>query len=411
MASAIYKKQSLLSRYIANRNGNFGIMTALILPVALATAGVAMDLTRLVQVKSELQNAADSAALAAASALSGKGISNAEAIALAKAFLASQMANLTSSGNDVEAQEQAQTDLEGATLVTVEKTVTGANARTYDVSVNAHYDLALNGMTQLLGYKTVTLNVVSKTQSSTESKNALSMFLVLDRSGSMAEDTETVNAANPTKTESYNCDGYWNGWRWVYNTCYRQIPNYVTKIEALKTAVADLTTQLDSVDPDKIYVRTAAVSYNSDMQSPTSLEWGTAKALKYVNALTATGGTDSSDAMSTADSKIRAASENAAHLAKNGQTSPGKFIVFMTDGDNNYTSADTNTKKTCDAAKAKGVEIYTVALMAPSKGQALLEYCATDDDHYYNASDGVELVAAFKEIGEKAASAMTRLTN
>jgi len=147
------------------------------------------------------------------------------------------------------------------------------------------------------------------------------------------------------------------------------------------------------------------------MQTPTTLDWGTAKTLAYVNKLTATDGTDSSDAMQTAYDKLIAATENTAHKNKNGQTSPGKFIVFMTDGDNNYTSADTDTKKTCDTAKANKVEIYTVALMAPSKGQKLLAYCATDTQHYYDAADAAELVAAFKEIGEKAASAMTRLTN
>jgi uncharacterized protein YegL len=129
-----------------------------------------------------------------------------------------------------------------------------------------------------------------------------------------------------------------------------------------------------------------------------------------VKALTATGGTDSSDAMAKAYAKVIDASEDTAHKNKNGQT-PSKFIVFMTDGDNNYTSADTATKATCDTAKAKGVEIFSVAFMAPTRGQALLQYCATDTSHYYDANNAAELVAAFKEIGEKATQASTRLLN
>ncbi len=403
MARDILAKTGILARFLGNRSGNFGIMTALILPVALATAGVAMDLTKLVQTKSELQGAADSAALAAASALSGKGIADEEAIALAKAFLSAQMANLSiTAGTPSDKLEAVKKSLLDSALVTIKRTTSGANAKTYDVTVNAHYDMPLNAFTQLIGFKTVGLNAKSASQSSTESKNALSMFLVLDRSGSMAEDTATINAAQPTET--YDCSSWYER-----KTCTRA--NYVTKIDALKVAVADLTTQLDKVDPDKIYVRTAAVSYNINMQTPTTLDWGTAKTLAYVNKLTATDGTDSSDAMQTAYDKLIAATENTAHKNKNGQTSPGKFIVFMTDGDNNYTSADTDTKKTCDTAKANKVEIYTVALMAPSKGQKLLAYCATDTQHYYDAADAAELVAAFKEIGEKAASAMTRLTN
>jgi len=49
--------------------------------------------------------------------------------------------------------------------------------------------------------------------------------------------------------------------------------------------------------------------------------------------------------------------------------------------------------------------------MAPSRGQSLLKYCATDLSHYFDANDAAELVAAFKEIGEKATETMTRLTN
>ena len=63
--------------------------------------------------------------------------------------------------------------------------------------------------------------------------------------------------------------------------------------------------------------------------------------------------------------------------ASNGRPAPRRHIVFMTDGDNNYTSADTETKATCETAKAAGVQIFSVAFMAPSKGQKLLQYCAS----------------------------------
>eukprot|EP01032_Pedospumella_encystans_P036333 gene36333-41110_t len=146
------------------------------------------------------------------------------------------------------------------------------------------------------------------------------------------------------------------------------------------------------------------------MQSPVAFDWGTTKVQSYVQALTATGGTDSSDAMARAHTDIIKSSEDTAHKTKNGQV-PSKFIIFMTDGDNNYSSADTKTKATCDSAKTDGVQIFTVAFMAPSKGQALLQYCASSTSHYYDAQNAAELVAAFKEIGDKAVEASTRLTN
>ena len=43
-----------------------------------------------------------------------------------------------------------------------------------------------------------------------------------------------------------------------------------------------------------------------------------------------------------------------------------RFMIFMTDGDNNYSSDDTETKALCDQYKADGIEIYSVAFEAPS---------------------------------------------
>ncbi|GEO86041.1 MULTISPECIES: TadE/TadG family type IV pilus assembly protein [Alphaproteobacteria] len=398
------EKHSLFSRFGSDRSGNFGIMTAILVPVLLASAGVAMDLANLVQVRAALQDAADSGALSAASALAGKGITDAEAIELAKKFMAAQFSNTNQNGTELtEEEKDAAKELADTALASVHRTAGASGAtNTYEVTVNGHYDVKMNAFTRLLGYDKVRISVSSTSESTTESKNALSMYLVLDRSGSMGEDTSTVNEAQPTKLEYYRC-----GW----NTCSRSVTNYVLKIDALKLAVADLVDQLNTADPEQKYVRTAAISYNSSSQNPTTFQWGTSLVSSYVSALYATGGTDSSNAVKTAYQKVTAASEVSAHVAKNGQKDPGKFIVFMTDGDNNYSSADTSTKAWCDSAKAADVEIFSVAFMAPSGGRKLLSYCATDTSHYYDASDAAELVAAFKEIGEKASMAATRLTN
>lgn len=400
---------SLLSRLIGCRSGNFGMITALLIPVTAAAAGVAIDFNRMVQIKTLLQDSADSAVLAAANALAVKNVSDDEAIALAKEFMASQFYNIVpQEDSSTDPGAAAPADIDKAAIASVQRT-TATGGKTFDVQLTGSYTMKTNGMTALLGWKTVTLSVSASAQSTTESKNALSMFMVLDRSGSMEEDTSTVNDAKPTETVYYDC-GYYQGRNWVSRTCSYQQTNYYTKIESLKLAVASLTTQLNTADPQSKYVRTAAVSYNSSMQKPTTLQWGTASALTYVQALTATGGTDSSDAMARAYSDVSATSEDTAHKNKNGQV-PSKFIIFMTDGDNNYSSADTKTKATCDTAKKAGVQIFTVAFMAPSKGQSLLKYCASSTSNYYDAQNAAELVAAFKEIGDKAVQASTRLTN
>lgn len=55
----------MLRRFLRNRDGNFGIMTALILVPVIGVAGLAIDVSNALMVRSTLQAAADAAAIAA----------------------------------------------------------------------------------------------------------------------------------------------------------------------------------------------------------------------------------------------------------------------------------------------------------------------------------------------------------
>jgi Flp pilus assembly protein TadG/uncharacterized protein YegL len=391
---------------LSDRRGNFGLMSAILLPVSLGVGGFAMDLTNVVQMKSELQGAADSAALAAASSMAFKGTSKDDAIAMAKTFLNSQVASYLSNGTKTDTELAAdKTALGNAANIGVTTSGSATSGQTFDVTVKTYYDVPLNPLTQFIGYKTMRVAVSSTSQSATESKNALSMYLVLDRSGSMAWKTDTVDSS---KSSCVN----WTEDNWGKSNVKATSPCYVTKINSLKIAVNSLVSTLKTADPDTKYVRTGAVSYNSDMQSPSAVAWGETAMNSYVDALVADGGTDSSAAFNKAYTSLNdsAGTENAAHLAKNGQV-PTKYILLMTDGENSSTAADTKTKTYCTNAKAAGIKIYTVAFMAPTRGQTLLNACSSGDGYYIAAEDATELVAAFKYIGEKASQSMTRLTN
>lgn len=408
-------KQSKIKRYgaelLRDRKGNFAIMGAVALPVVLVAAGVAIDATNLVMARNHLQDAADSAALAASSALVNQNMSIADAKLLAVNYLRAQMYNWNAgSGLTDEEIKKLADDLSSKTKVDITEAAGLGNNKNYTVDVSTNLSVKLNPMTQITGNKSVDVNTHSKAEASTETKNALSMYLVLDQSGSMGDDTATVNADAPTKQESYTCGK---------KTCYRTVPNYLTKIAALKLATADLLTQLKNADVTTSLVRTGAVSYSSKMYTPTALNWGEQHVLTYVNALPASGSTDSSAAFAKAYADISAATENTAHKNKNGQV-PTKYIVFMTDGENNYYNGKSNsdsgklsdaaTKKSCDDARKAGIQVYTVAFMAPDAGKSLLSYCATDTNHYFAAEDATQLTAAFKYIGEKASKLTVRLT-
>ena len=171
--------------------------------------------------------------------------------------------------------------------------------------------------------------------------------------------------------------------------------------------------ELTSADPTNIFVRLGAVAYNSSVSSShkIDLSWVKPAVTAMTTTLTATGGTDSSGAMDWAYTKLKSPSEINQHITKSGNNDPSKFIVFMTDGDNNNSSSDTATKQTCDNAKTNGIQIFTVAFQAPSGGKALLQYCSSGTDYYYSADNADELLDAFESIGAKASELAVRLSS
>jgi Flp pilus assembly protein TadG/uncharacterized protein YegL len=403
-------EQTWTSRIIRDRRGNFGMMTAILLPVMLALGGVAIDLTNMVMTKGELQDATDAAALAAASALANDNKTATEAKEIAMRFLKAQISSKGVTAGSGEAKDE--NNLDAATTISIKETALSGSGKSFSINVSTKYVLQFNAFTRLLGQKSTTMNATSSAESATESKNALSMFLVLDRSGSMAWITDEKEADLTKKCQNHSELNWYNA------SLKATAPCYISKIAALKTAAASLFTQLNTADPKGTLVRTGAVAYNDEMFAAVDLAWGTASALTYVNAIPTVpqGGTDSSGAFAKALEKVNDPAEATVHKTKNGQV-PSRYIVFMTDGANthykgatNNTKSDEETKKSCDAARVAKVEVYTVAFMAPERGQTLLKYCATTGANYFEATNMAALVAAFKAIGDRTAAAMARLT-
>lgn len=379
-----------------SRSGNFAIAFALLAPVLFAVASVSIDFARIMQKKTEMAGIADSAALAASSAMADKGISAADAKALAIRYIDGQLSTKLGTNGNSNTQ---------FANIAISDTLNAKGVHIYDVKVNIGYQVHMSDISDLIAQTDPIIQVNSTSRSSTgaTSQGAMSMYFVLDRSGSMHQKTSTL-ASQSKGCQQATLNSMGNGGNAACKS------TYLTKISALQLAVQTLATQLTAADPSGMYVRTGGESFNSSPQKPTPLNWGTNGLVNYVNALTARGGTDSSKPMDDAYQILKTSNEDAQHLHKNGMK-PKKYIVFMTDGENNKTSSDTATEATCDAAKKKGIEIYTIALMAPARGQQLLTYCATDKSHYFDAQDANGLFAAFANIGKAAASSMSLLTN
>lgn len=92
-----------------------------------------------------------------------------------------------------------------------------------------------------------------------------------------------------------------------------------------------------------------------------------------------------------------------------------KVMVLMSDGDNTMSSqlpdyyghwgidatqSNTRTKQACANAREDGVEIYAITFgkEVSSNGKDVMEKCATDSSHYFDAANSAALTAAFREI-------------
>ena len=390
-----------------DRAGNLALSFAIVSVPLLAAIGASIDYTQLVNSQRHLQDAIDAAAVSAAASMVAGKHTETTVKDYAVNFVLAQLSS------ELNTTEQAQ--LKSAIGVTVTTTGSGT-AKTYSIKVSGGYTVKLSPFAQFVGYTTMPVAGVSVTQSQATSKNAMSMYLVLDRSGSMSWVTGSLDGTK-TKCQNYFDLGDWAQYPYLPNSK----PCYVNKMGAVKAAAATLFDQLDLVEKKDLtdtIVHLGGVSFHDKMQTPEPMAWGTTNLRAYVTALPAypDGGTDMTGGMKQAYDTLVAASETTAQTAK-GNMSFSKFIVLMSDGENTGSSGtwkpalDTVTLTTCTNAKAAGITIYTVAFMAPTNGETLLKACASNVGNYYAANDMPTLVKAFAEIGNKAAKTATRITN
>lgn len=414
-------KRFSFRRLIEDRGGNFAMMTAILLPVTLGTVGVAMDYNNLIQVKSALQDAADSAALAAASAMAHKGMSDTEAMELAKNFYAAQYKNLRGTADAVPGQEdEFALDLGKNAVASVTKNL-GLNLNEFDVTIKGTVDVPTNAFTSLIGFKSVKVSVVSTAKASKETKSALSMYLVLDESGSMSFTTDTV-LSNTVACVNYSASNWGNKDKKPGQSGYIKpsTPCYVKKMAALKTAAGVMFNTLTAEAAKGTFVRLGASSYNDALKGDSGIGPGTVQASTYVTARpdVPTGGTDATASLTKAFDALKKDNKDEAAAHKlNGVTQFERYIVLMTDGEMTGNSGswnqtiDNNVRKKCAEAKKDGIRIFTVAFMAPDRGKSLLEYCATSLSDAKTPNDMSSLVTAFEDIAKEATKATTRLVN
>ncbi len=387
---------AIFKHFADDRGGNFGIMTAIMLPVLIGAGGLAIDVSNMMLSKRGLQEATDAAALAVATYMAqDPSATEEDARKLAVNFVKGQMANSVSGS--------VADDIAKSTVATI-TTTTNSDGKRYDIKVASAYTLSLTPLMSVFGKYSTPISTSSSTTSGiSQAKSALSMTLVLDESGSMLANT-SEKITPTTSCAQYNDNGSYIG---------TLKPCYVKKIEALKTAGNLLLDQLDKADPKSKYVRTNAISWSSSIQDSNNFDWGTKKTrTEVINTMSAGGGTESYAPMKRAyDNLITTGKGSESKIQSDaGNSKLTKYIVFMTDGANNSTLSDSYTETVCDSAKSAGMKIYSIAFMAPTRGQQLLTKCASGSEYYFKAESMDDLLAAFQAIGEEASASKTLLT-
>lgn len=181
-------------------------------------------------------------------------------------------------------------------------------------------------------------------------------------------------------------------------------PGYVTTAQKCLTEIVPLTDKEATVQAAVTGMITSRTGYVPQTYIPGGMMWG-------INVLSKTVPYDEARDYDPAN------------------TNPRKVIVLMTDGLNtrrvNLTgtanvdylkggalvgdtntandaqriATNTDTTALCNYAKTKKIEIFTVAFKVDDgAAKTMLQGCATDAEHYYDASDPDKLLAAFSGI-------------
>lgn len=352
---------NFISRFLADKKGNFAAIFAVSLFPIFLSIGVAFDYSNMTGMHKKAQFATDAAILAAAIAVRDEGLIDGDTNSIIEKQ--SKIENLLQA--EFKNYFEANVKANGNFKLNGIDTKYSPKDRESTAQVSFTYKPFIMG--KLVSDGKLKVAVSSSIVVDVEKGGAVSVFLVLDKSGSMRG----------------------RG-----------------KMSTLKKGVEELTKQFESSDPEHKYVRMGAIAYDHYPSRVQSIEWGTAQSSRFVRYLAARGGTDSYRAVMIARSNLRNSKEEKAHKEMNGQD-PKKYLVFMTDGSNNSRYSDTRTKRVCDDAKRDNIEVFTVAFKAPSRGQQLLSYCATSNSHFFNADNNAKLLEAFQKIGASVSSAVT----
>ena len=394
-------------------DGTVAIIFALTAAVSVMVTGLAIDVGRATQVKTQIAGAADAAALAAAKAMHDSGASNAQAQAIALQFFNANFkgpAAAFATINSVNVTIDNRTNAVGVDINANVKTLFGGLAGVTTISVPgsavAIYDskdielgLQLDVTGSMAGQKILDL------KDAVAGQNGL-IDIMLPSSGT----TNKVRIGYAPFTAGVNAGAY-----------AKAVSNGLATDGCVyeRHNLADQPSDVAPLGPI-LALRAKSEVTRSPIDCPRD-----AKILAMTDDATLLRNTINSWQVSTSTaghlgtawawyllSPEWASIWPAASLPTpyhDGKTM--KVAILMTDGIYNTVGGQSNgdfgstavksvqiALDTCAAMKAKGITVYTVGFQAPNAAKGTLTACASDPAKFYDATDGDKLRAAFRTI-------------
>lgn len=391
-----------LRRFFSARSGNVAMLFGIVLVPVLLAAGMAIDLSRAGQARTQIQEASDAALLRAARVRAQQpNISDAELTALARRIFDASLTSL------------------GGMTYTGFKVVYDQGTEALRLDVDGDLDTSI---LRAVGIRTMDIAVVSEVKPG--KRPYLEVVLALDNTGSMNDGgkigqlktaaaqliesifttphsgvlvglvpfAQYVNVGTGYKNESWIGA---SGASWTGCVGSRNYPGNIQDGGYETNPVPPLT----------------GVTCPAPLMPLTANK---AAALAAVNAMTASGWTyiPSGVVWGWRMLSPQAPFSEGVTYQELENRAGIKALIILTDGENtrapsypahNSTStalANSLLVSLCQAVKADGILVYSIAFdVDDSTIRGLLEDCATTPGHYFSADNSSELNAAFVEIG------------
>lgn len=394
----------MFKQFLRSTRGNFAINLALLALPIMAAAGASVDYTMLSRQITEIQNAADSAALAAA--LEG-GPKSQKMVADADGLFQS---NLTP-----EILEAVRN-----TRLRVRR-----NGYGHEYTYLAKYDFDTSFL-KLIGLKRMKGDVTATTGSG---MTRLEVALVLDTTGSMGQANkmvelkkalnnfltkfETVRGENAFSVVPFNTQVRLDGFR--INDPALTVIDALTKLPLgvtpanWKGCVTDRIQPFDiQLDPAKNLLTAFPLAEcdTKGLQTIQPLTKNYTRLKRHIDKMEAAGWTNITIGVQWGIETLSRDAPFSDTQSHDPNNSVRRVMIVLTDGDNTknrwsnkMAEIDPRTLAMCAAAKTQVDELYTIRVI---DGNAdLLKQCASTPGHYYSMSKADDLTSVFEEIAAR----------